>query len=165
MRLAAPNGEVGREARQANGKRVSGSNRSSRTGRTRGHRGGIARQQETGAYPRLGCESYGGHLEFPSSPEDYARYSEVFPDAADRILTIAEKEQQLRADAQSRLLTNDSKKINGAIFLGFSLITLAGVAIWTGHEVIALPFGLAGTLTALIQSLARRQDRSRPGTR
>ena len=97
-------------------------------------------------------------------PEAYARYVEVFPDAADRILTIAEKEQQIRAEAQSRVLANDSRKIHGAIFLGFSLIALAGVAIWAGHEIIALPFGLAGTLAALTRSLLSRRDRTRRGT-
>ena len=97
--------------------------------------------------------------------EEYARYTEIFPDAADRILAIAEKEQEIRAEAQSRVLANDGRRIHGAIFLGFSLIALAGIAVWAGHEIIALPFGLAGTLAALTRSLANRRSPSRQGTK
>lgn len=37
-------------------------------------------------------------------PNAYAKYAQTFRGAADRILTIAENEQQIRADAKSRIL-------------------------------------------------------------
>ena len=94
-------------------------------------------------------------------PEDFEKYNDVVPDAANRILTMAEKEQQIRADGQAGMLANDKRRINGAMLMGFSLIMVAGLATWLGHTLIALPFGLIGTITALISKWLDWLDRRR----
>ena len=82
-------------------------------------------------------------------PEDFEHYNKVLPDAAHRILAMAEKEQQIRAEGQAKMLANDRRRINGATALGLALIAVAGLATWLGQPMIALPLGLVGTLTAL----------------
>ena len=49
------------------------------------------------------------------APGDFKKYSDVLPNAADRILSMAEKEQEIRAHGQAGMLANDRKKIVGAI--------------------------------------------------
>ncbi len=41
-------------------------------------------------------------------PEDFEKYNQTLPGAADRILTMAENEQRIRADGQDKILANDS---------------------------------------------------------
>ena len=83
------------------------------------------------------------------APEDFEHYNKVLPDAAHRIVAMAEKEQQIRAEGQAKMLANDRRRINGATGLGLALIGVAGLATWLGQPMIALPLGLVGTLTAL----------------
>ena len=74
-------------------------------------------------------------------PEDFEQYNQVAPDAANRILTMAEKEQQIRADGQAGAIRNDGRRINGAIAMGIALIGVAGLATWLNSPLIALPLG------------------------
>ena len=85
------------------------------------------------------------------APEDFEQYNKVLPDAANRIMAMAEKEQQIRADSQAKMLANDRRRINGATGIGLSLIGVAGLATWLGQPMIALPLGLVGTLTTLVR--------------
>ena len=100
------------------------------------------------------------------SPDDLKKYNEVLPDAADRIMNMAEKEQQIRADGQAGILANDRLRINRATLLGVSLIVVAGIATWLGRTEIALPLGLVGTVAAILRQvmdwLDQRQSRRPP---
>lgn len=98
-------------------------------------------------------------------PEDFEHYNRVLPDAAHRILAMAEKEQQIRADGQAGVLSNDRKRINGATGIGLALIGVAALAIALEQPLIGLPLGLAGTVTALVRHFTawaegRRRDKS-----
>ncbi len=94
-------------------------------------------------------------------PEDFERYNQVAPDAANRILTMAEKEQQIRADGQAGAIRNDGRRINGAIAMGIALIGVAGLATWLNSPLIALPLGLVGMVTVLIRQLLEAAERHR----
>lgn len=83
------------------------------------------------------------------APDDFEHYNKVLPDAAHRIMAMAEKEQQIRADGQAKMLANDRRRINGAAAIGLALIGVAGIATWLEEPIIALPLGMVGTLTAL----------------
>lgn len=74
-------------------------------------------------------------------PEDFEKYNQIEPGAADRILSMAEKEQQIRADGQAGMLANDRRRITGAAWIGVLLVGVAGLATWMGNEVIALSLG------------------------
>ena len=95
------------------------------------------------------------------SPEDFKKYNEVLPDAANRLMALAEKEQQIRADGQAEMLANDRRRITGGLLLGMSLVTVAGLATWLGYALIALPIGLAGVLTAFVRQVLNWLDRRR----
>ena len=87
------------------------------------------------------------------APEDFEHYNKILPDAAHRIMAMAEKEQQIRADSQDKMLANDLRRINSAAGIGLALIGVAGLATWLGQPIIALPLGLVGTLTALFRHI------------
>ena len=84
---------------------------------------------------------------------EFEHYNAVLPGAADRILALAEKEQQIRADGQAGGLANDRRRVTGATWIGLALIGVAGLATWMGQPWVALPLGLVGTVTALIRHL------------
>ncbi len=86
-------------------------------------------------------------------PENFEKYNQSLPGAADRIMTMAEKEQQIRAAGQEKILSNDSKRINVAAFLGLSVIVVAGIAAWNGNASIAVPLGVIGAVAAIIRQL------------
>ena len=96
-------------------------------------------------------------------PEDFEKYNQILPGAADRILAMAENEQRIRADGQTGILSNDNKRINVATFLGLALIVVAGIATWNGYVSIAVPLGLSGVVSVIFrQLLAWLNSRGKP---
>lgn len=63
-------------------------------------------------------------------PEDFKKYNDVLPNAADRMLSMADNEQTIRSDGQTTMLANDQRRINGARGIGASMIAVAGLATW-----------------------------------
>ena len=95
------------------------------------------------------------------TPKDFEKYNQVLPNAADRILAMAEKEQQIRADVETGMLVNDRRRINAATGLGAGLIAVAALATWQDQISIAIPLGLAGTITTILRYVADRLSRRR----
>ena len=91
------------------------------------------------------------------SPDDFKKYSEVLPNAPERIMSMAEKEQQIRADGQAGMLANERWRIYGSMLIGMSLIAVAALATCLGHAYIALPIGLAGAFVALILQIPKER--------
>ncbi len=96
-------------------------------------------------------------------PEHFAKYDEILPDAANRIMTLAENEQKIRADRQAGVLANDRTRVNRATLMGLSLIAVALVATYLGQPAIALPLGLVGTLAAWSRQVMDWLDRRQTG--
>lgn len=94
-------------------------------------------------------------------PEDFEHYNKILPDAAHRIVAMAEKEQQIRAEGQAKMLANDRMRISGATGIGLALIGVAALATWLGQPMVALPLGLVGTLTALVRHFTAWAERRR----
>lgn len=93
-------------------------------------------------------------------PDSFRKYNEVVDNAAHRILDMAEKEQQIRADGQEGMLFNERRRINGATLIGLSIVAVAGA--WQGNISIAVPLGLGGTIASLITNIwLKRQQRRR----
>ncbi len=88
-------------------------------------------QQILDAHPRINKRvemSYSGPL---PTPEAFQKYNEVQPDAADRIIRMAEKEQQIRNDAQQGAIRNDKGRIYATLFTNILLLGVAGFAIYS----------------------------------
>lgn len=94
------------------------------------------------------------------NPEAFAKYNKVLPDAADRIVRMAEKEQEIRHEAQRGAIDNDRRRINATTIVALSIVGVAGVATWLGQELIAIPLGLAGVIGTIIRQIIARRRRS-----
>ena len=89
------------------------------------------------------------------TPEDFAKYNLVLPNAADRILKMAENEQTNRHEISEKILKNDRWRICGSIGLGLALLPVAGIAAYQGNALIALPIALSGLLSIVVQIVDR----------
>ena len=97
---------------------------------------------------------YSRYHEGPLPPaEDFARYNEIVPGGGDRILSMAEREQQIRADTLKGIFSNEQTKIKGAIFLGSSLIGAAIFAVWMENTLVAISLGSIGVFTTVIRTI------------
>ena len=81
------------------------------------------------------AEAWSGPL---PAPDDLARYEEIIPGAADRILTLAERQAAHRQMLEQTEVVGDSRRGNWGLAAGFSLSAMViGVGtflIATGHD-------------------------------
>ena len=91
-------------------------------------------------------------------PTMYRRYNEVLPGSADRILSMAEKEQDRRIGRENEDLHRASQRDHLGLWLGFLIATLAlvssGLLAMSGHDWVAGIVGctvLAGAAAGLIR--------------
>ena len=95
------------------------------------------------------------------APQDFREYDQVLPGSAERILSMAEKEQQIRESDTNHFFRNQRWHIISAGFVALGLVVVSGIAAWHGNVAIALPLGLVGlgTLVArLIYEWKSRQQ-------
>lgn len=101
-------------------------------------------------------------------PEILVQYNEAVPGAADRIITMAEKQAAHRMSLESQVVAADIKRSNRGLICGVivSLAFLAGAMalILAGHDTAGIAIasvdiiGLAGVF--VYGSLNRRRERS-----
>ena len=98
------------------------------------------------------------------SPGDMARYHAIDPALANRLISMAENQQEMEHKLQLKIIESDRRKINGAIFLGALLIAAAMFALHQEKHIVAVVLGLAGTassiLSRIIVWLDHRRDSS-----
>lgn len=85
--------------------------------------------------------------------EELAKYEEISPGIADRILTVIEKERELDG-LKIALLRRRADMITA---VSISLVAVAGVGIWL--EVfwpVVLLFGLCGMVPFILREIAKR---------
>lgn len=85
------------------------------------------------------------------APEDFAAYKNVVPDAPERILAMAEKQQQHRIETEQKIVDSNIKsslrgQVLGAIMAIICLLCCVYLGIH-GHDV------LAGSIVAIIVSV------------
>lgn len=95
--------------------------------------------------------SYSGPLPHPADLEEYER---ILPGAADRILSMAEKEQALRESHSIDHFRGMRIQVHWAGVAAVGLLVVAGIAAWFGNEMIALPLGLVGLMSLIIQMIS-----------
>lgn len=81
------------------------------------------------------------------TPADFREYDTIVPGAGNRILTMAEKEQDLRAD----IVGTERRRIAASTLVGLSTVGVAGLAVWKGIPYVAIPLGLAGVVVGLLR--------------
>lgn len=67
------------------------------------------------------------------TPADFREHDAVVPGAADRILTMAEKEQDIRAE----VVGTERRRIAGSTLVGLATLAVAGIAVWKGIPYVA----------------------------
>ena len=87
--------------------------------------------------------SYQGPL---PPPEDLEQYNQTLPGAAERILSMAEKEQQIRENEVNYFFWYMRIQVHWAGIVSLGLIVVSGLATWLGNEIIAIPLGSVGLL-------------------
>lgn len=93
--------------------------------------------------------AYSGPL---PTAEQFAAYENVLPGAADRILGMAERAQELNRQR----IGLQRRRINAATVVSLAMIILAGIGIWQELPwTIVVPFGLSGMITFFLREIAR----------
>lgn len=82
--------------------------------------------------------------------DQFAEYERAWPGAADRILGLAEREQDLSSQRIGLL----RRRTSLASVISLALIGLAGFGIWQDLPwTIVVPFGLSGVITYFLREL------------
>lgn len=80
-------------------------------------------------------------------------YEEVLPGCAERVVQMAEREQSARHTDNRKLVHNDRLRAVFAFLVSLALIAAAVFATYLGAPEIAIPLGLAGTLTGIVRGV------------
>ena len=85
--------------------------------------------------------------------EELARYEDALPGSADRIVTMAEKEQEIRAQQVADSPKTQRLVVKLSTVVAAMLMALAGLALWIGEPFVAIPFGLVGFAGLFLRSV------------
>jgi uncharacterized membrane protein len=80
-------------------------------------------------------------------------YEEALPGCAERLVQMAEREQGSRHVDNRKLVHNDRMRVVFAFLISLALIAAATLAIFFNQPEIAIPLGLAGTLTGIVRGV------------
>lgn len=94
-------------------------------------------------------------------PQHLAEYEEIVPGAGKRILRMAEREQDIRANSLDGLNRNERRRVYGAVALGLGVLAISAYATFLGEPIIAVPLGLAGVISLLLKLLTRERREGR----
>ena len=75
---------------------------------------------------------------------------------AEKALELGGKTLQIQEKQVVGMLANERRKIHVSMTIGWGLLILAGIAVWRGDALIALPFGLAGTATIFLRLILEK---------
>ena len=96
--------------------------------------------------------SYAGPLP-PAS--EFKKYEEALPGAADRILSMSEKEQEERISARQERFRTDRFRICAATIISIGMISLAGVGFYLDYPWQAVPIGFFGVGSLILRELIK----------
>lgn len=102
-------------------------------------------------------------------PDILVQYNNAVPDAAERIIVMAERQASHRMALEDRVATADIRRSNAGLTAGF-VVALAGLGtafflVDRGHEIPGMTIGgidLAGLVTAFVYgTVSRRSERGK----
>ncbi len=91
-------------------------------------------------------------------PQFLGRYEEILPGSADRILAMAENEQENSKDVGRSILSNDRFRITGSIVVSLALIIGAVICAVLGEPALGGVLGVSGitpVIVKIIESLKK----------
>lgn len=102
-------------------------------------------------------------------PDILIQYNEAVPDAAERIISMAERQSSHRMTLEDRVTKADIRRSNAGLIAGF-VVALAGLAVAfflidRGHSVAGMTIGgidLGGLVTVFVYgTVSRRSERDK----
>ena len=84
---------------------------------------------------------------------EFKGYEDVLPGAADRILSLAEKEQSIRSKQSEETASISKHRINAATVISLAVICLGGLGFYLGYEWQGVPLGLGGLVTLFLREI------------
>ena len=94
-------------------------------------------------------------------PAMYRGYNEVLPGSAERILSMAEKEQDRRIGRENEVLHRASEQDHLGLWLGYLIAALAlvtsGFLAMNGHDLVAGVIGCTGIVGAAVAVVCERR--------
>lgn len=101
------------------------------------------------------------------APEDFQHYDEILPGAADRILRLAEKEQDHRHGQEDRIVSSEygTRMLGqfGALLSLAMLVALVGWCAYIGQPVTAgLVAAIGAIVVAFLKYSGQRVDEPKP---
>lgn len=88
-------------------------------------------------------------------------YDEALPGCAERVVQMAEREQSARHTDNRKLVHNDRLRAIFAFVVSLALIAAAVFATYLGQPEIAIPLGLAGTLTGIVRGVIEWMNKAK----
>lgn len=83
------------------------------------------------------------------SPDELRRYEEILPGLADRIVKMAEKEQDIRKEGMQGFISNDRRRIRGSVVVSLFLIVGAVCCAVIGQSGVGGILGVSGVVPVL----------------
>ena len=83
---------------------------------------------------------------------DAERYEKLHPGSADRLLRIAEQQQQLSRES----IEIQRRWISASTIVSLAVLALAGLAVWLDyHWLVVLPLGLSGVTIPFMRDFGK----------
>lgn len=101
--------------------------------------------------------SHSGPL--PSAAE-LQRYQEILPDLGERIVRMAEKEQDSRHKIENRSINAYNLRNSFSFLLGIGLIGSSIIALSLGYPMAAIPLGVIGVVGAVLNTIIKMLTRA-----
>jgi uncharacterized membrane protein len=93
-------------------------------------------------------------------PPMLADYESILPGTADRVLSMAEKEQEIRSRDNKSIIFNDTLRILGSIFVSVGLVAGAIGCAYLGFPNVAIALAATGAVPQVIRFFNRSSNKN-----
>jgi len=97
----------------------------------------------------ISTAEYSGPLPPPTMFKDY---DIILPGAAERIISMAEKEQSIREHDNTKTLENDRLRIKGSIFISILLVLAAVFCAYINQPLVGIALVGSGVIVGIIRA-------------
>lgn len=90
------------------------------------------------------------------APQDFHEYDKILPGAAERIMRMAEEEQRIRKTDKRNFFIHRQTQLFLAWSISIGILSVAALATWLGEAIIAIPLGIAGIASVIINLIREK---------
>ncbi len=89
-------------------------------------------------------------------PNMLMQYEQILPGMADRLVTIAENEQDQRHQIDNEIVNIEKNKVHGSIFISFVMVLAGGYCGYLGEPWLGAALGTTGPLAGVARILIKK---------